>query len=103
MDFDGRRNPWETKSIANADEPFICEMPVSDNLAGTVACSQAAARAGVVAATGLDRRLDADTRALGERVRGGEIGAVETVYMVLRSAGSPFDPGVQRGSNRNTK
>ena len=63
MDFEGRRNPWEAKAIANAGKPFICERPVSDSLAGTVACSQAAARAGVVAAMGLDRRLDADIRA----------------------------------------
>ena len=82
MDFEGRRNPWEARAIANAGKPFICEKPVSDNLAGTVACSQAA-HAGVVAAMGLDRRLDADIRALGERVRGGEIGAVETVCGVL--------------------
>ena len=55
MDFEGRRNPWEAKAIANAGKPFICEKPVSDNLAGTVACSQAA--------MGLGRRLDADIRA----------------------------------------
>ena len=63
MDFGGRRNPWEARAIANPGEPFICEKPVSDSLAGTVACSQAAARAGVAAAMGLDRRLDAGIRA----------------------------------------
>ena len=62
MDFEGRRNPWEARAIANPGKPFICEKPVSDSLAGTVACSQAAARAGVVVAMGLDRRLDADIR-----------------------------------------
>ena len=99
MDFEGRRNPWEAKAIANAGKPFICERPVSGSLAGTVACSQAAARAGVVAAMGLDRRLDADIRALGEGVRGREVRAVETVYVVSRH----YDPGVRCGSNWNTK
>ena len=53
MDFEGRRNPWEAEAIANAGKPFICEKPASDNLAG----------AGVVAAMGFGRRLDADIRA----------------------------------------
>ena len=60
MDFEARRNPWEAKAIANAGKPFICGKPVSDNLAGSVTCSQAAARARVLAAMGLDRRLMED-------------------------------------------
>ena len=81
-------------ACANAGKPFICEKPVSDNLPGAVACVEAAARAGVVAAMGLNRRLDADMRELSERVRGGEVGAVESVHVVSRSASPPAPESV---------
>ena len=76
-------------ACVNAGKPFICEKPVSDNLPGAVACVEAAARAGVVAAMGLNRRLDADMRELSERIRDGEIGTVESVHVVSRSASPP--------------
>ena len=81
-------------ACAAAGKPFICEKPVSDNLPGAVACAEAAARAGVVAAMGLNRRLDADMRDLAERIRGGEIGAVESMHVVSRSASPPAPESV---------
>ena len=81
-------------ACARAGKPFICEKPVSDNLPGAVACVEAAARAGVVAAMGLNRRLDADMRELAERIRSGEIGTVESVHVVSRSASPPAPESV---------
>ena len=81
-------------ACAAAGKPFICEKPVSDNLPGAVTCAQAAARAGVVAAMGLNRRLDADMRTLGARVHRGEIGAVESIHVVSRSARPPAPESV---------
>ena len=81
-------------ACAAAGKPFICEKPVSDNLPGAVACAEAAARAGVVAAMGLNRRLDADMRDLAERIRGGEIGDVESMHVVSRSASPPAPESV---------
>ena len=81
-------------ACARAGKPFLCEKPVSDNLPGAVACVEAAARAGVVAAMGLNRRLDADMRELSERIRGGEVGAVESVHVVSRSASPPAPESV---------
>ena len=82
------------RACAKAGKPFICEKPVSDNLPGAVACVEATARAGVVAAMGLNRRLDADMRELSERLRGGEVGAVESVHIVSRGASSPAPESV---------
>ena len=81
-------------ACADAGKPFICEKPVSDNLPGSAACVEAAARSGVVAAMGLNRRLDPDMRDIAERVRGGEIGAVESVHVVSRSASPPAPESV---------
>lgn len=81
-------------ACVDAGKPFICEKPVSDNLPGSVACVEAAGRSGVVAAMGLNRRLDADMRALSERIRGGEIGAVESLHVVSRSASPPAPESV---------
>ena len=76
-------------ACAAAGKAFICEKPVSDSLPGAVACVEAAARAGVVAAMGLNRRLDPDMRELSERIRDGAIGQVESVHVVSRSASPP--------------
>ena len=81
-------------ACAQAGKPFICEKPVSDNLPGAVACVEAAARAGVVAAMGLNRRLDADMRDMAGRIRGGEVGTVESVHVVSRSATPPAPESV---------
>ena len=81
-------------ACANAGKPFICEKPVSDSLAGAGACVEAAARAGVVAAMGLNRRLDGDMRELARRVHDGEIGSVEMVHVVSRSASPPAPESV---------
>ena len=81
-------------ACAAAGKPFICEKPVSDSLPGAVACVEAAARSGVVAAMGLNRRLDADMRELSERIRGAEIGRVESVHIVSRSASPPAPESV---------
>ena len=81
-------------ACARAGKPFICEKPVSDNLPGAVACVEAAARAGVVAAMGLNRRLDPDMRELSVRIRNAEIGRVESVHVVSRSASPPAPESV---------
>ena len=81
-------------ACAAAGKPFLCEKPVSDSLPRAVACAKAAERAGVVAAMGLNRRLDADMRVVSERLRGGAIGTVESIHVVSRSASPPAPESV---------
>lgn len=74
-----------------ADIPFLCEKPLTDGFESARNCFLAAERAGIVAATGFNRRLDSDYRSLFERVRAGEIGRVESLHIVSRTFAPP-DP-----------
>jgi myo-inositol 2-dehydrogenase/D-chiro-inositol 1-dehydrogenase len=68
-----------------AGKAILCEKPVSDSLEGARKCADAARAARVVAAVGFNRRFDVNHRAVFDRVRAGEIGAVESVHIVSRS------------------
>jgi len=69
-----------------AGKAVLCEKPIADSLDGAKSCLDAARAAGVIAAIGFNRRFDANHRAVFDRVRAGEIGAVESVHIVSRSS-----------------
>ena len=81
-------------ACAEAGKAFLCEKPLANSLAGARACVAAAAQAGVVAATAFNRRLDGDYAELAARVTAGEIGTVEKMHFVSRSATPPAPESV---------
>ena len=76
-------------ACAEAGKAFLCEKPLADDLHRARESVLTAVRAGVVAATGFNRRLDPQYRSLFERTRNGEIGAVEMLHMASRSFAPP--------------
>ncbi len=78
----------ETQVLAclAAGKAVLCEKPVSDSLDGALRVLQAARGCGVAVAVGFNRRFDAQHRLVHDRIRAGEIGAVETLHLVSRSA-----------------
>ncbi len=68
-----------------AGKAVLCEKPIADSLEGARNCLDAARAANVVAAVGFNRRFDVQHRAVHDRIRAGEIGAVESVHIVSRS------------------
>lgn len=75
-------------ACAAAGKAIYCEKPVSDSLEGARRCVDAVRAAGVVAAIGFNRRFDASHREVHDRIAAGEIGPVELLHLVSRSAGS---------------
>ncbi len=69
-----------------AGKAVLCEKPLADSLDGARSCLDAARAANVVAAIGFNRRFDVHHRAVFDRIRAGEIGAVENVHIVSRSS-----------------
>lgn len=69
-----------------AGKALLCEKPLADNLAGARRVLAAARAAGVPAAVGFNRRFDTHHRLVHDRIRAGEIGRVETLHLVSRSA-----------------
>jgi myo-inositol 2-dehydrogenase/D-chiro-inositol 1-dehydrogenase len=70
---------------ARAGRAVLCEKPVADSLDDALDCMSAAADAGIVAAMGFNRRLDASYMMLQEQVAEGAIGQVEMMRIVSRS------------------
>ncbi len=70
----------------HAGKAVLCEKPIADSLDRAKSCLDAARAAGVIAAVGFNRRFDVHHRAVFDRVRAGEIGAVESVHIVSRSS-----------------
>lgn len=78
----------ETHFLASvrAGKSVLCEKPIADSLERARNCLDAARAARVIAAIGFNRRFDVHHRAVHDRVRAGEIGAVESVHIVSRSS-----------------
>lgn len=76
-------------ACAKARKAIYCEKPVADSLEGARRCLDAVRAAGVVAAIGFNRRFDVHHREVHDRVRAGEIGAVELLHLVSRSSAAP--------------
>ena len=72
-----------------AGKAVLCEKPLADSLDGAKKCLDAARAANAIAAIGFNRRFDVHHRAVFDRVRAGEIGAVESVHIVSRSSEAP--------------
>jgi myo-inositol 2-dehydrogenase/D-chiro-inositol 1-dehydrogenase len=68
-----------------AGKALLCEKPIADSLDGARRCLDAVRRAGTIAAVGFNRRFDAHHLRVHDRVRAGEIGAVEMLHFVSRS------------------
>lgn len=83
-------------ACVQAGKAILCEKPIADSLAKAKQCLDAARAANVVAAIGFNRRFDVHHRAVHDRVRAGEIGAVETVHIVSRSAQSAAPEAAHR-------
>ena len=76
-------------AAAEAGKAILCEKPIADGLDAARACIEAVARAGVVAAMGFNRRLDASHAAIHDAVAAGRIGQVEILRLVSRSQAPP--------------
>jgi len=72
-----------------AGKGVLCEKPIADGLGNAKRCVDAAKAAGIVAAVGFNRRLDPHHRAVYDRTRAGDIGTVELLHLVSRSARAP--------------
>ncbi len=72
-------------ATVRARKALLCEKPIADSLERARRCVDAARDAGVIAAIGFNRRFDANHRAVFDRVRAGDIGAVESIHVVSRS------------------
>src|SRR6185369_17838550 len=73
-------------ACVRAGKAILCEKPIADSLEGAKRCLDAARAARVTGAVGFNRRFDVHHRAVFDRVRSGEIGNVESVHLVSRSA-----------------
>lgn len=72
-----------------AGKAVLCEKPIADSLIDARSSVEAAKAAGIVAAVGFNRRFDRQHRAVHDRVRAGDIGSVELLHLVSRSAEAP--------------
>ncbi len=73
-------------ACVRAGKAILCEKPMADSLERARNCLDAVRAADTIAAIGFNRRFDLQHRAVYDRVRAGEIGAVESVHIVSRSA-----------------
>jgi myo-inositol 2-dehydrogenase/D-chiro-inositol 1-dehydrogenase len=76
-------------AAAEAGKAILCEKPIADSIDDAKRCVDATDRAGVVAAMGFNRRLDAAHQELFSRLTVGEIGRIEMLRLVSRSATPP--------------
>jgi myo-inositol 2-dehydrogenase / D-chiro-inositol 1-dehydrogenase len=72
-------------AVIAAGKPVLCEKPIADDLGDAKRCADAAAAAGLVAATAFNRRYDASYLAVHDRIRAGEIGKVEMIHIISRT------------------
>ncbi len=76
-------------AAARAGKAILCEKPIADSLDDARRCVDEIERAGVIAAMGFNRRLDAVHRDLHCRLAAGDIGNIEMLRLVSRSATPP--------------
>ena len=76
-------------AAARAGKAILCEKPIASSLDDARYCVDEIQRAGVVAAMGFNRRLDAVHQDLHNRLSNGEIGKIEALRLVSRSAAPP--------------
>ena len=76
-------------AAARAGKAIFCEKPIDLSLARVDACLKAVRQARVPMLVGFNRRFDPSFTALHQRIRSGEIGAVEQVIVTSRDPGPP--------------
>lgn len=77
------------RAAIRARKPVYCEKPIDMSLDRVKAVVQEAHDTPVPVMMGFSRRFDPNHRALREAVRAGEVGVVEMIHMVCRSAAPP--------------
>lgn len=76
-------------AAAKAGKAIFCEKPIDLSLARVDACLKEVEKAGVTMLVGFNRRFDPSFKALHDRLRAGEVGAVEQVIITSRDPGLP--------------
>jgi myo-inositol 2-dehydrogenase/D-chiro-inositol 1-dehydrogenase len=76
-------------AAARAGKAVLCEKPIADSLDDARHCVDEIERAGVIAAMGFNRRLDAVHQDLYKQLAAGDIGKVEMLRLVSRTAAPP--------------
>ncbi len=76
-------------AAARAGKAILCEKPIDIDMARVRFCEEAIAGLDVIIMIGFNRRFDPSFRAIRERVRAGEIGAVEQVIISSRDPEPP--------------
>jgi len=76
-------------SAAAAGKAIFCEKPIDRDLERTRVCLDAVANAGVPLFLAFNRRFDPSFRALHDRLRAGEIGKPEMVFLTSRDPAPP--------------
>jgi myo-inositol 2-dehydrogenase / D-chiro-inositol 1-dehydrogenase len=76
-------------AAARAGKAIFCEKPIDLSLKRVDKCLAAVAKARVPMLVGFNRRFDPNFRSLHDRLRAGEIGAVEQVVITSRDPGLP--------------
>lgn len=69
--------------------PVFCEKPVDLDMAKVLRCLAAVKQAGVPLLMGFNRRFDPTFKALSDRLRAGDIGALESVKITSRDPAPP--------------
>ena len=83
------------KAAAAAGKAILCEKPIAIGLDGARACLADVAAAGVLAATGFNRRFDRNHSALFEGVRAGQCGKLEMLHLTSRTQTAPTPESVR--------
>ena len=76
-------------AAARAGKAILCEKPIADSIDDARHCVDEIERAGVIAAMGFNRRLDVAHQDLHNRLSAGDIGKIEMLRLVSRSATPP--------------
>ena len=76
------------KALA-AKKAVFCEKPIAENPKDTLACYEAARKAGKVLFAAFNRRFDPSYSAVRHRVRKGEVGHVHTIRVTSRDSPLP--------------
>jgi myo-inositol 2-dehydrogenase/D-chiro-inositol 1-dehydrogenase len=76
-------------AAAKAGKAIFCEKPIDLSLKRVDACLKVVAAAGVKMLVGFNRRFDPSFKALHDRLRNGEAGALEQIVITSRDPGLP--------------
>lgn len=76
-------------AAARSGKAILCEKPIAEDLATARRCTEVVRDAGILAATGFNRRFDDSHKALREGVREGRVGRLDMLHLTSRSERLP--------------